>query len=134
MQIKEFYTKVFLKAANQNPTDELIKEKSIEWWFNQRSKQVGGLRLTRPGIDFLLDQTEIKIYEIDLPEEIKQIPQLLVWLDKFIETPYFIEKKKIIVTNERLAVELYLFSGDVMKFGYVKAVKNRMSKTIIDKK
>ena len=53
-------------------------------------------------------------------------PQILVWLDKFIDSPYYFNKKKIIVTEERTAFELYLFSGDVRKMGYAKAMASRL--------
>jgi hypothetical protein len=63
---------------------------------------------------------------VDLPEDIKITPQILVWLDKFISSPYFFNKKQIIVTEEKTAFELYLFSGDVRKMGYMKAMAKRL--------
>ena len=126
MDIKETYTKVFLKASDLEHSEGTIKEKKIEWWFNVRTKDQGGLRLTQSGIDFVNNDAKIKTYSVDLPEDIKITPQILVWLDKFISSPYFFNKKQIIVTEEKTAFELYLFSGDVRKMGYMKAMAKRL--------
>lgn len=126
MDIKETYTKVFLKAAEQDYSEGKIKEKKIEWWFNVRTKDSGGLRLTEAGIDFIHEDAKIKTYTVDLPDDIRMTPQILVWLDKFIDSPYYFNKKKIIVTEEKTAFELYLFSGDVRKMGYSKAMAKRL--------
>jgi len=124
---KDDYTKKFLIAANQTPTTDLLKEKIIEWWYNIRSKDSGGLRLTKKGIDFATKDAKIKSYTIKFPGKFIITPQILVWLDKFIESPYFITKKDITVLSERAAFELYLFSGDVKKYGYNKALRQRMN-------
>ena len=124
---KDDYTKTFLIAADQNPTADLLKEKIIEWWYNIRSKDSGGLRLTKKGIDFATKDAKIKSYTIKFPGKFTITPQILVWLDKFIESPYFITKKDITVLSERAAFELYLFSGDVKKYGYNKALRQRMN-------
>jgi hypothetical protein len=126
MDIKETYTKVFLKAADQDYSEGKIKEKKTEWWFNVRTKDSGGLRLTEAGIDFIHEDAKIKTYTVDLPDDIRMTPQILVWLDKFIDSPYYFNKKKIIVTEEKTAFELYLFSGDVRKMGYAKAMSKRL--------
>jgi hypothetical protein len=52
---------------------------------------------------------------------------VLVWLDHFIDSPFFINKKHIIVMKEKSAFELYLFSGDVAKLGHTKAMSKRLS-------
>lgn len=125
MNKKDSYTKTFLNAADIIPTDDLIKTKRIEWWYNVRSE--GGLRLTEAGIDFVLNSAEIKSYTIKFPGQFAITPQILVWLDKYIESPYYITKKDITVLAERAAFELYLFSGDVRKMGYGKALSKRLS-------
>ena len=123
---KDDYTKKFLQAADIDPTETLIKEKVAEWWYNLRSKDSGGLRLTQKGLDFVVNDAKLKSYKIKFPGKFTITPQILVWLDKFIETPYFITKKDITVFSERSAFELYLFSGDVKKFGYTRALRQRM--------
>lgn len=124
---KDDYTKKFLQAADIQIEDNLVKEKITEWWYNLRSKDSGGLRLTKKGLDFVVNDAKLKSYNIKFPGKFTITPQILVWLDQFIETPYFITKKDITVFSERSAFELYLFSGDVKKFGYNKALRQRMS-------
>jgi len=127
MDVKEVYTKVFLKAAGEDADEKNIKERKIAWWFNVRTKIEGGLRLTAEGAEFIKEKSKIKTYEVTLPEDIKITPQILVWLDKFISSPYYFDKKTITVTEERTAFELYLFSGDVRKMGYSKAMSRRLN-------
>jgi len=120
------YTKKFLQAANVNLDEDSIKEKTVEWWYNLRSKDTGGLRLTEKGLDFVVNDAKLKSYNVKFPGKFTITPQILVWLDNFIETPYFITKKDITVFSERAAFELYLFSGDVKKFGYNRALRQRL--------
>ena len=60
MDRKDLYTRVFLKAANLPFDDNTIKNKKIEWWYNIRIKNQGGLRLTEEGIRFIQDDSKIK--------------------------------------------------------------------------
>ena len=85
------------------------------WWKNNRDKDSGGLRLTEAGFDVL---TEIDLqhttYHI---QEMSLIYPSYYHLDKFIDCPYYLTNRSIIVTNEKKAVELTLFSGDLRKYG-----------------
>lgn len=127
MTSKYDYTEKFLLAANINPNEDLLEQKSIEWWHNIRSKDSGGYRLTEKGIDFIKDDAKLKTYTVKFPGKFTITPQILVWLDQFLDSPYYITKKDITVLTERSAFELYLFSGDVKKFGYNRALRQRMS-------
>lgn len=130
MSTKETYTKKFLEANGQVVDQNLIETKKIEWWHNVRSKDSGGLRLTDEGIKFVTETIGLKSYSIKFPGQFTITPQILVWLDNFIESPYYITKKSITVLTERAAFELYLFSGDVQKMGYSKALARRMSQNL----
>jgi hypothetical protein len=125
MDPKDTYTEVFLKSAEKNTTEEEIKRNKIKWWWNIRER--GGLRLTEEAIEFIETEAKIKTYKIDFPPEFSFTPQILIWLDRFIESPYFITKKSITVLKEKSAFELYLFSGDVRKMGYSKALSKRLN-------
>jgi len=127
MDNKDAYTTVFLKAAGQNTDNDTIKKFRPLWWFNFRNKEDGGLRLTQTALDFIEQQSQIKTYKIELEKDITITPQILVWLDQFIDSPYFIDKKHITVLRERCAFELYLFRGDIKKMGYAKAMSKRLS-------
>jgi len=127
MDKKDIYTRSILKAAGVDANDDNVKEKKIEWWYNIRSKDEGGLRLTEEGIKFITENAGIKIYTVELPDNLTQTSQILIWLDNFITSPYFLSKKEIIVTEEKTAFELWMFSGDVQKLGYSKAMSKRLA-------
>jgi hypothetical protein len=127
MNKKDAFTETFLKAANLTATTEVTKQKKIEWWFNVRDKDEGGLRLTDEGISFVQTTADIKTYTVKFPGHVTLTPQILVWLDQQIKSPYHLTKKQITVLSEKDAFELYLFSGDVMKMGYGKALSKRLS-------
>lgn len=124
------YSKLFLKAAEYDLTDHNIKRFHPHWWWNNRKKSEGGLRLTDAAFRFITQGTDLKIYTIDFPKEFSVTAQVLIWLDRFIDSPYYITKRSITVLKERAAFELYLFSGDVRKYGHNKAVQKRLSQEL----
>lgn len=125
MNLKDSYTIAFLKEGQQELTEERILESKRTWWYNQRSKTQTGLRLTDIGLKYIED-VQIKKYEIEFPDSVKINSQLLIWLDRFLDCPYYIGKKSIFVTREKAALEMYLFSGDIQKYGYVKALSKKL--------
>lgn len=128
MDVKDSYTQAFLKAAEEeNITNDLIRTRKLEWWWNIRSKDSGGLRLTEAAMQYIELVAKLKVYKISFPKDFSITPQVLLWLDNFIESPYYITKKTITVLKEKSAFELYLFSGDVQKLGYNKALSKRLN-------
>lgn len=127
MDIKDTYTKVFLEAAGQVADSNTLKQFRSMWWWNVRDKDKGGLRLSEQALNFINEYAKIKTYKIEFPKDFAITPQVLVWLDNFIDSPYYITKKYIVVMRERAAFELYLFSGDIRKMGYNKALSKRFS-------
>jgi hypothetical protein len=127
MDIKDTYTRVFLQAADQDSSTDTVKKYKSLWWWNFRSKDSGGLRLTEEAMTFIQEDAKIKTYKIEFPKEFAFTPQVLVWLDNFIDSPFYITKKFIVVLKEKAAFELYLFSGDIRKLGYNKALAKRLS-------
>jgi hypothetical protein len=121
---KSIYTKIFLKQIGEPVTDERVKEYLPLWWQNTREKAEGGLRLTELGLD-IVNRVEIATYHIPYPHDMPITAQVIIYLDKFIDCPYYLDKKGITVTNERKAVELALFSGDVRKYGIAKATSRK---------
>ena len=53
MNLKDTYTQVFLQAAEIDADAELQKKYKTVWWWNFRSKDEGGLRLTDEGLKFI---------------------------------------------------------------------------------
>ena len=123
MNWKETYTKIFLKQSDRAVSDANVKQYMSDWWQNTRGKTDGGLRLTEEGFDFLHDNLEIQMYEIPFPRDFKFTTQTYIFLDQFITCPYYLTKNMIIVFDEKKALELHLFSGDVKKYGLTKALK-----------
>jgi hypothetical protein len=121
---KQVYTKLFLKELGESVNDATVKEYLPLWWQNTREKSEGGLRLTETGIE-VLKQAGIASYHIPYPQDMPLTAQVVIYLDNFIDCPYHIDKKGITVTNERKAVELALFSGDVRKYGIAKAMSRK---------
>ena len=127
MNTKDTYTKVFLQAANVEANEDTLKKFRPVWWWNIRDKDQGGLRLTEQALTFIEEKAKIKTYRVDFPNDFAITPQVLLWLDNFIESPFYITKKFIVAMKEKSAFELYLFSGDVRKMGYNKALSKRLS-------
>jgi hypothetical protein len=121
---KLVYTKLFLKELGEPVNDTTVKEYLPLWWQNTREKSEGGLRLTETGIE-VLKRAGIASYHIPYPQDMPLTAQVVIYLDNFIDCPYHIDKKGITVTNERKAVELALFSGDVRKYGIAKAMSRK---------
>ena len=74
-------------------------------WQNPRKKAQGGMRLTDEGFLTLTEKMDMKSYDIDFPKEFTLTNQVTIWLDRFIDGPYYITKKSIIVFKEKTAVQ-----------------------------
>jgi hypothetical protein len=118
---KEIYTKIFLQQLNNTSNDDAVREYLPLWWQNTRKKESGGLRLTDLGLE-IVNQLELAVYDIPFAVDMPLTTQVIIFLDKFIDCPYHLDKRGIHVTNERKAVELALFSGDLRKYGLAKAL------------
>jgi len=121
MNWKETYTKIFLKELNKSCNDATVQEYLTIWWMNTRDKERSGLRLTEAGFD-VLKEVGLETYQIPYPKEMPMTAQVIIFLDRSIDCPYYLLPRSITVTNERKAVELSLFAGDVRKYGYAKAM------------
>ena len=118
---KEAYTKIFLKEKGMAMSEANIKQYMPLWWRNIRNKEKGGLRLTEEGFD-LLSEIGIELYDIPYPKDMPLTTQVIIFLDQFIDCPYYFTNRSIFVTSEKKAVELTLFSGDLRKYGITKAM------------
>lgn len=122
MNWKETYTKLFLKELDKSIDQATVKQYLPIWWKNTRDKSSGGLRLTTEGYETIME-IGVETYEIFFPKDMPLTTQVIIFLDKFIDCPYYLFNNSIIVTKEKKAVELTLFSGDIRKYGLLKAMK-----------
>ena len=125
MSWKETYTKIFLKSADIAVSEITLKEYMPLWWQNTREKESGGLRLTEEGFNFVREKLDLEVYEVPYPIDFSLTTNVLIWLDNFIDCPYFLGRKGIFVTSEKKSMELHLFSGDIRKYGLIKAMKRQ---------
>ena len=122
MDTKTAYTRTFMDLLEQPIHDESIKNNYYTWWQNVReSYQARSLRLTRDGLK-MLETLDIKTYTIKFPDKIVFTPQTYLWLDEFVDCPYYVDKKQIYVTMERMALQLMMFAGDITKYGLARAM------------
>jgi hypothetical protein len=121
MNWKEVYTKIFLKELGKATSDSNVKQYMPLWWQNTRAKDSGGLRLTDEGMT-VVQQIELATYDVPYPKDMPLTTQVIIFLDQFIDCPYYLTNRSITVLNEKKAVELTLFSGDLRKYGLTKAM------------
>ena len=122
MNWKETYTKVFLNQKNIAISEVTLKQYMSEWWQNTRAKKQGGLRLTDAGFNFVKDELDLATYDVPFPKDFELTTNTIIWLDQFITCPYYLFRNSIVVLDERKAMELHLFSGDIKKYGLTKAM------------
>jgi len=125
MNWKETYTKIFLKQLDKSYDEVALKEHMPQWWQNTRAKDEGGLRLTDEGLRMITQNLQLSTYDVPYPVDFDLTTQVVLFLDKFIDCPYYMGRKGITVTDEKKALELHLFSGDIRKYGLIKAMKRQ---------
>jgi hypothetical protein len=120
MNYKIEITQKVLETLGMETTENRIRKTIPVWWYSTRKKDSGGLRLTEQGFE-ALTKAEIKSYRIQFDEPIHPTNQLIIWLDHFIDCPFYLDNKEIYVFSEKMAVQLVLFSGNIYKFSKAKA-------------
>ena len=122
---KETYTKIFLQQKEKSTDAANMKHHMYKWWQSHRSKEQGGLRLSEEGFDYLVNELELRSYEIPFTEPIELSPQTIIFFDRSMDGPYYLTNQSITVFSERKSFELYMFSDDIRKYGLVKAMNNQ---------
>jgi hypothetical protein len=125
MITRDALTKIFLQQWGKSTDDVNMKLFSRKWWQSTRVNKQTAFRLSDDGYEFLIKDLELKDYEIPFTEPIELSPQTIVFLERYIDCPYYLTTQSITVFSERKSFELYLFSDDIRKFGLVKAMNER---------
>lgn len=90
-----------------------IKVYTKLWWKSVRQKTKGGLWLTEKGFEAFL-KADIKNYQIKFEQPLLNFEnKFIIWLDNSIDCPFFLTHKEIFVFEEKTAVQMILFSGDL---------------------
>ena len=120
-----------MKKSNSNTKEQLTKEIFAQvqerikfgldkfqsvFWQNPRPKNEGGWRLSEFGYT-VLKELDYKDYPINLPDNTILTGQTVIWMDKYLDGPWYLEKKTIHFFKEKTAFQLILFDGDVANFG-----------------
>lgn len=117
MNLKLEITKSVLSILKPQYSEKELKKALGSWWVNVRKKDRGGLQLTEAGFQ-AFESANITAYKIkffDFPPKIES-NQMKLWIDRFMDCPFFITKKEIVVYGNKTAVQLILFAGNVEKF------------------
>jgi hypothetical protein len=118
-------TKIFLQQWGKSIDDANINLYSHKWWQSNRVSKPNAFRLSDEGYEFLVKELELKEYEIPFTEPIELSPQTIIFLERYVDCPYYLTNQSITVFAERKGFELMLFSDDIRKFGLVKAMSER---------
>ena len=122
---RDALTKIFLQQWGKSCDDTNLIFYSRRWWFSLRVGNQHAYRLSDEGFDFLTNTLTLRSYEIPFTSPIELSPQTIVFLQRYLDCPYYLTHKSITVFNEKKGFELYLFSDDIRKYGLLKAIKSR---------
>jgi hypothetical protein len=129
---RETYTKIFLKEAGKSIDKATVKLHVDKWFHSRRTKRYGGLKLTDEGLEFLMRDLNLQPHEVPFLEPIELSPQIIIFFDQYLESPYYLTHKSLTVFSEKEAFKLHMFSDDIRKFGLVKAMNSRKSEDQLD--
>lgn len=126
MITRDALTKIFLQQWGKSTDEANISMYARTWWQSNRASKQTAFRLSDKGLEFLLDELELQSYEVPFTESIELSPQTIIFLERYIDCPYYLTTESITVFSERKSFELMLFSDDIRKFGLVKAINERL--------
>jgi hypothetical protein len=121
---RDALTKIFLQQWGKSADNANFSMYNRTWWQSTRSGK-NSFRLSDKGYEFLVSELGLREYEIPFTEPIELSPQTIVFLERYIDCPYYLTPKSITVFSERKSFELMLFSDDIRKFGLIKAMNER---------
>jgi hypothetical protein len=125
-------TEAILNGMGLPHTAEDIRKHSGEWWANP-ARTSRSLQLTKTGFD-IFNKVEIKFFRVDLPPatDLTLTGQFHLDLIRSMTCPFFVnfKKRSIYVTDDKIAVQLVLYGGNINQFVKIKA---QTRKKVVDK-
>jgi len=125
MITRDALTKIFLQQWGKSIDDANVKIFGRKWWQSTRAGKQNNFRLSDEGYEFLTQELDLKAYEVPFTEPIELSPQTIIFLERYVDCPYYLTPMSITVFSERKGFELMLFSDDIRKFGLIKAMNER---------
>lgn len=113
-------TQYLANILDPNTDQKTLRKYLTTWWYNTRLKEKGGLRLTEKGFE-MLTTAGFESHQVKFEEPIKYTNRLIIQLENFITCPWYLTAKCVYVFDDKMAVQLIMFSGDLAKYGQVKA-------------
>lgn len=130
---RDTLTKIFLQQWGKSVDDANLSMYSRTWWQSNRANKQDAFRLSDKGYEFLVSELKLQEYEIPFTEPIELSPQTIIFLERYIDCPYYLTTQSITVFSEKKSFELYLFSDDIRKFGLIKAMNERQKELDLQK-
>ena len=125
MIARDVLTKIFLQQWGKSTDPANVSMYSRTWWQSNRVNKQDAFRLSDRGYEFLVSELDLKEYEIPFTEPIELSPQTIIFLERYIDCPYYLTNQSVTVFSEKKSFELFLFSDDIRKFGLIKAMNER---------
>ena len=122
---RDVLTKIFLQQWGKSTDLANVSMYSRTWWQSNRVNKQDAFRLSDKGYEFLVSELDLKEYEIPFTEPIELSPQTIIFLERYIDCPYYLTNQSVTVFSEKKSFELFLFSDDIRKFGLIKAMNER---------
>jgi len=116
MNLKTRITTFVASELGLSTDKDSLKKLIRLWWQNPRMKEKGGYRLTREGMTCFMN-ADLKYHKIRLDEPLAFMTnKCIITLDQSLDYPFFLTHKEVFVFDDRTAIQLILFSGNLIKF------------------
>lgn len=115
-------TKYLAEQEGLASDDPHLKKLLSVFWQNPRIKAEGGMRLTQTGFETMAKYFKSHFVRFEETREgFKYTNQLILRLDNYINCPWHINHRGVWVFEDKMAVQLVLFAGNIEKFTAAKA-------------
>lgn len=84
------------------------------WWYNTRADNKH-FRLTDQGLN-VLQVMGVQNYTVKIPAATQWTAGLLLQLSELLPCPFHLQQNQLIIFDDSVAVELYLFDGNVADY------------------
>lgn len=126
MDQKSQLTEKVLEQIGLSPNPKIFRDWYRLWWQNPRPNGMNSMRLTERGLEDFETKANLKSYKINFPEPLEVVTnQFILDLERYIDGPYYVNRKYIKVFTEKMAVQLILFSGDLEKYNRAKTKSSK---------